>query len=118
RASRRVRGAGQRLAAGERVDEARLADVGAPGEGDLQAVHARQRFDRGGGGEKIPILAEQPVAGGVVGAGEGGGDGTFWRDPILRHARPLGRASTACLFVARKTWMPAPGAGMTEESPP
>ena len=41
RAARRVGGAGQRLAAGERVDQCRLADIGAPGEADLGAVGGR-----------------------------------------------------------------------------
>ena len=35
-AARRVRGARQRVAAGQRVDQARLADIGAAGEGDLE----------------------------------------------------------------------------------
>ena len=48
-AARRVRGARQRLAAGQRVDQARLADIGAAGKGDLDAAHRRQRVDRAGG---------------------------------------------------------------------
>ena len=63
RAARRVRGARQRLAAGERVDQARLADIGAAGEGDLDAAHRRQRRRRAGGGNEVPLAGEQPPAG-------------------------------------------------------
>ena len=40
RAAGRMRGARQRLAAGQRIDQARLADIGAAGEGDLDALAA------------------------------------------------------------------------------
>ena len=46
-AARRMRGAGQRVAAGERIDQARFADIGAAGKCHLHARDRRQRFDRG-----------------------------------------------------------------------
>ena len=57
RAPRRVGGAGQRLAPGQRIDQAGFTDVGAPGKADLQPVgcgqaihrhHAFDKFDRPG----------------------------------------------------------------------
>src|SRR6516225_10421392 len=41
RAARRMRDARERAPSGQRVDQARLADIGAPGNGDLDAAHAR-----------------------------------------------------------------------------
>ena len=62
-AAGRARGARQLLAAGERVDQARLADIGAAGERDLGAAHRRQRYGRAGGGDKVPVAGEQLAAG-------------------------------------------------------
>ena len=70
-AAGRMRGARQRLAPGERVDQARLADIGAAGERDLDAAHRRQRFDRGRGPDELPVAGEQLAAGFDFGAGEG-----------------------------------------------
>ena len=58
-AARRVRGARQRVAAGQRVDQAGLADIGAAGKGDLQPRHRRQRLDRGRGPDELPVAGEQ-----------------------------------------------------------
>ena len=69
--ARRVRGARQRVAAGERVDEARLADIGAARERDLDALHARQAVERSGGGREVPRHCEQAAAGSDFGGGEG-----------------------------------------------
>ena len=60
RAPRRVGGARQRAAAGQRVDEARLADVGAAGEGDLgqggrgQAIGCSDARDEAAGPREQP----------------------------------------------------------------
>ena len=69
-AAGRARGARQRLAAGERVDQARLADIGAAGEGDLDAARARQRGLRAGGGGELPVAGEQPAPGVDLAGGE------------------------------------------------
>ena len=73
RAAGRARDARQLLAAGERVDQARFADIGAAGEGDLDAAHRRQRGGRPGRGDKLPVAGEQTPAGLDFGAGELGG---------------------------------------------
>ena len=54
-----VRGPRQAVAAGQRVDEAGLADIGASGEGDLEALHRRQRFDRRRCPDEAPVAGEQ-----------------------------------------------------------
>ena len=69
-AARRVRGAGQRVAAGERVDQARLADIGAADERDLDAAHLRQRRDRACRRQELPVGGEQPPAAFDLAAGE------------------------------------------------
>ena len=75
-AARRVRGAGQRVAPGERVDEARLADVGAPREGDLHRAHGRQAVERIAAQKKSAAPAKSLRPGsrnGSSGAGSGAG---------------------------------------------
>ncbi len=71
-AAGRARGARQGLAAGQCVDQARFADIGAAGKGDLDATHRRQRDVRTGGGDKVPIAGEQLAAGLDFVAGEVG----------------------------------------------
>ena len=63
RAPRRVRGTGQRAAARERVDEARLADVGAAGEGDLGQAGRGQPVGAGCARDEQAGPREQPAAG-------------------------------------------------------
>ena len=75
RAARRVRRARERASPGERIDQARLADIGASGKGDLHAAHRRQRFDRPRGPGKLPVAREQLAAGFGFRAREGGGKG-------------------------------------------
>ena len=58
-AAGRVRGPRQIVAAGQCVDEARFADIGAAGERDLHARHRRQRFNRRRSPEELPIAGEQ-----------------------------------------------------------
>ena len=59
----RVRRARQRRAAGQRVDQRRLADVGAAGEGDLRRADRRQAVGLGGGEEEIAGPGEQLAPG-------------------------------------------------------
>ena len=54
-AARRMRGARQRVAAGQRIDQARFADIGAAGKRHFHARHRRQRFDRGRGPDELSI---------------------------------------------------------------
>jgi hypothetical protein len=54
-----MRGARQRVAAGERIDQARFADIGAAGERHLHARHRRQRLDRGRGPDELPVTGEE-----------------------------------------------------------
>ena len=58
-AARRMRGARQRVAAGERIDQARFADIGAAGKRHLHARHRRQRLDRGRGPDELPVAGEE-----------------------------------------------------------
>ena len=89
RAPRRHRNPREARAAGERVDQARLADIGAPGKGDFglavarQAVDGHHAFDEGAG----PF--EQGLALGEIGSGEiGVCHRHHVRQPTPRHARP------------------------------
>src|SRR5829696_3999937 len=63
RAPRCVRGARKRIASAQRIDQARLADVGAAGERDLGALHRRQPLERAGSGDELPLAREQLAAG-------------------------------------------------------
>ena len=63
RASWRMGDAGQSVMAGERVDQARLADIGAPGEGDLRQARRRQGLGRGGAGDEAAFPGEEEPAG-------------------------------------------------------
>ena len=58
-AARRMRGARQRVAAGQRIDQARFADIGAAGERHFHARHRRQRLDRGRGPDELPVAGEE-----------------------------------------------------------
>ena len=49
----------QRSPAGERVDQARLADIGAAGEGDLRQRDRRQRLERGRARDEVAGTGEQ-----------------------------------------------------------
>jgi len=53
RAARRLAGEGEALAAEKRVDRARLADVRAPGEGQLRRPRSRDIGRPAGRGEKL-----------------------------------------------------------------
>ena len=66
RATGRVRNAGERRAPGQRVQEARLADVGAPGEGDLGQLERRQHLDPLGPGDEVAGLGEEDAPGFLV----------------------------------------------------
>src|SRR5205823_2038062 len=57
--ARRMRGPRQRVAAGQRVDQAGFADIGTAGKCDLQARNRRQGLDRGRGPEELPVAGEQ-----------------------------------------------------------
>src|SRR6185312_2133235 len=59
RVTRARRGARQRAAAGQRVDQARLADIGAAGEGDLGQRARDQRVERGCAGDELARTGEQ-----------------------------------------------------------
>ena len=90
RPSRRVRGAGEAVAAGERVDEARLADIGAAGEGDLDGAHGRQCRPRSRRRHELPVGGEQfPPGLDLVGAEVG-------------HAAPVRRYPDAALAWKRQ----------------
>ena len=54
------------------VDQARLADIGAAGERDLDPAHGGKRGRGAGGGDKAPFAGEQPPAGLDLVAGEVG----------------------------------------------
>src|SRR5439155_20332727 len=58
-AARGMRGTRQRVAAGKRVDQARLADIGAAGKRHFHARHRRQGFDRGRGPDELPLAGEE-----------------------------------------------------------
>ena len=60
RAARRDRSARDRLAAGQRVEQRRFADVGAAGEGHFGKVGIGQEFQRGGGFQELDPAGEQP----------------------------------------------------------
>src|SRR5207237_10296795 len=62
-APRRVRDARKRAPAGQGIDQARFADIGAAGNGDLDAAHKRQRLERARGGRELPIAREQLAPG-------------------------------------------------------
>jgi hypothetical protein len=64
-----MRDARERAPSGERVDQARLADIGPAGNGDFDAAHRRQRRGRSGSGGELPIAREQLAAGFHLGAG-------------------------------------------------
>ncbi len=93
RAARRMRGARERAPSGKRVDQARLADIGAPGNGDLDAAHARQRHGRAGGGGELPVARKQLAAGFHLGAGERGGGSQRRRLRAAHDDEPLTPAS-------------------------
>src|SRR5262249_46252313 len=57
--ARRVRRAGEALAAGERVDQARFADIGAARERDLERPLRWQRGVRSRRRRKLPVGGEQ-----------------------------------------------------------
>src|SRR5262249_45212812 len=57
-AARRMRRARERLAPGQRIDQARLADVGASGERDLDTFFSRQARKRGCGKHEPPFARE------------------------------------------------------------
>ena len=63
RAARRVRGARQHAAPGQRVDKARLADIGAAGEGDLGQPLGRQPRGLGGAGDEAGLAGEEAPPG-------------------------------------------------------
>src|SRR5450432_889658 len=54
-----MRGPRKRVAPGQRVDQARLADIGAAGKGHFHARHWRQRFDRRRSPEELPVAGEK-----------------------------------------------------------
>jgi hypothetical protein len=97
-AARGVRGAGERLAADERVDQGRLADVGAAGEADLDPVGGRQAVYRDDALEELAGAGEEEAAAlegggvGLGGDGEGGlqsttaGSPTATRPPSVTSA--------------------------------
>src|SRR5262245_9244855 len=87
RAARRMRGAREGAPPGKRVDQARLADIGAAGNGNLDTAHARQRRGRSSGGGELPIAREQLAAGFHLGAGERGGGS--WRLRAAHDDEPL-----------------------------
>ena len=62
-AAGRVRCAREAFAAGQRVDQARLADIGASGKGDLDAAHLRQRLERVRRPQEPPFVREQLPSG-------------------------------------------------------
>ena len=100
-AAGRVRGAGERLAPGERVDEARLADVRAAREGDLDALHGRQVIDAVRRPDEAGLAREQLAAGLQVRLqGRGKRDGLRqgrdqWKDFALPWRRTLGNRKAA-----------------------
>ncbi len=55
----RVGGAGEAAAAGQRIDQRRLADVGPAGEGDLRRADRRQAVGTRGGEDKVAWAGEQ-----------------------------------------------------------
>src|SRR5215472_382200 len=58
----RMRSARQVVAAGQRIDEGGLADIGAACEGDLDGTHRWQRLDRGRGPCELPVAGEEDPA--------------------------------------------------------
>ena len=62
RAARRIRSARQPQLSDERIDEARLADVRAPGEGDFRTVVGRQVIEIGRAARKRPGTREEAPA--------------------------------------------------------
>ncbi len=82
-----VRDARQGVAAGERVDQGRLADIGAAGKGDLGQPVEWQRRVHGGAGDEIASAGEEPAAGFL-----GGGIGRLRRriDHVGRGFRRAG----------------------------
>src|SRR5690606_12016633 len=106
RAAGGVGGAGEVLAAGERVDERGFPDVGAPREADLDPV---------GGGETVhPDDAlheidgsgeEQPAAFRSLGAGRfGEGEGERGHRTSTRSPRATGPPSTTVQKTPRSVW--------------
>ena len=60
--ARRMAGAGQRLAAGQRIDEARLADIRAAGEGDFGQIVRRQAINLDRAQYEPALLREEAPA--------------------------------------------------------
>ncbi len=73
RPARRVGDARQMLPAGERVQEARLADIGAAGERHLRQSGRRQAIQRFSAGDEPAFLREQPGPVARLGGGFGQG---------------------------------------------
>src|SRR5215208_3952500 len=65
-----VRGARERIASAQRIDQAGFADVGTAGEGDLGPVHRRQPLQGVGRGNELPVAREQLATGFDFFAGE------------------------------------------------
>src|SRR6202035_944332 len=61
--SRRVRGAGQHASAGQRVDEARFADIRTAEKRDFRKGFGRQRLSLGAAGDKAAVPREQEPPG-------------------------------------------------------
>src|SRR5262249_1496955 len=88
------RGTRQRAAAGQRIDQARLADIGAAGESDFRKRDRRQRLERGGAGDKHARPAEQLA-----------------RRPDLVRRPPAHQPFLACLWPFLPPPPPPPSAG-------
>src|SRR5207237_6791752 len=73
----------------ERVDQARLANIGTAGERDLDAPHGRQRRERPCGAGKAPLACEQLAASLDVRGCEGGGGSERRRLHCAHDEEPL-----------------------------
>src|SRR5205823_6663294 len=84
----RVRSARERVSSGERVDQARLAYVRAPGKCDLDASHFGKCRQRAGGSEETPFGREQFTAGFDLFGGELHRKTIMSHRPAARHDEP------------------------------
>src|SRR5262245_43333293 len=109
RPSRRHRDPGEAGAPGQRVDEARLADIGAAGEGHFGAAVARQVGDARHALEEGARGLEQRLASGEIGLGE---IGALQR--VTPGLDPGAHSVTSVPSEDITEWMPASSAGMTD----